>query len=895
MRVAVELELFSPFLESGQLILTPGRRLARDILSTWAKHCSGHSQVVLQPAVEPVDSWLEREWREAVEDGRLAPRQLLTTQQELALWQQVIRDDLSGRDGFTLTHPRAAAVRAQSAWNKLLMHGGTEVSDLWSYFQYDDDCQVFAAWATLFMERLGHLQVETRYSAYRQLLSLPISSRRAAGLYVVPELPPLTSEALHHLADIKPIEPPRNGLPTPQVTAFATRQDELASAAKWAKRKSVREASRIGIVLLDMAKDRYRLEYFLRREFDCLGARYNDLPVNFSTGMPLADTPLFRDALTALEWEVRALSRADWLSLMRSPYLPAHHEEQMGLELIAAQFQIGTADVSLESTLHLSTQIMPASKITKILRTIRSSRDQKGVKSLQDWSELIRKRLLLWRWPSRHPLDSVEYQQLQHLEPALDALAELSSILPHQSFEAALSLWRDCLTTTVFQPKTPFDSIQILGPLEAVGGRFDALWICGAQQGIFPTRRRIEPFIPTALQKKLGFADYDSETLSRQAKTLLAVWRAGSEACTVSFHRYDEDLPAARSPLIQPTHEAADVSWFPPLPWQGDSGTELMPVDRAAPIAAVMENGGATHIGGATLIRDQAACSFRAFVVHRLQPRSLSPAVMGFSPAERGALLHDVMFRVWKSLERQAVLHALDAKGEQALIAAAVSQALMHLDKSSESRGFSIRDRVGHTCWELEQEACSLVVTAWLQLEKQREVDFSIVELEQTHTLDLNGLQLTLRPDRIDECSDGRRLVIDYKTHAPAKTRWIEERPGEPQLPLYALLDHSIQGVAFAAVASTESMKFVALGEDLGLGRESGQSLEQQTSGKASHWQDMVSHWHLVLRQLADEFLAGAAVANPSPGACRYCDLAPLCRITQLNTASAGFAEDARE
>ena len=49
-----------------------------------------------------------------------------------------------------------------------------------------------------------------------------------------------------------------------------------------------------------MANDRNRLEYFLRQEFGCLDARYNDLPVNFTTGMTLASTPMFRDALTAL-------------------------------------------------------------------------------------------------------------------------------------------------------------------------------------------------------------------------------------------------------------------------------------------------------------------------------------------------------------------------------------------------------------------------------------------------------------------------------------------------------------------------------------------------------------------------------------------------------------------
>ena len=172
MRAAVELEPFLPFLETGQLILTPGKRLARKIVSAWTSQCSTHTQVTIAPAVETVDSWLERSWHEAVEIGTLPAQRLLTSQQEQALWQQVIRDDLAGREEFTLTHPRAAANRARTAWNKLLMHRGADVADLWSYFQYDDDCQVFADWARRFEDRLTTLQAVTRYGAYRQLLGI---------------------------------------------------------------------------------------------------------------------------------------------------------------------------------------------------------------------------------------------------------------------------------------------------------------------------------------------------------------------------------------------------------------------------------------------------------------------------------------------------------------------------------------------------------------------------------------------------------------------------------------------------------------------------------------------------------------------------------------------------
>jgi len=265
----------------------------------------------------------------AAEAGRLAPARLLTPQQDLAVWQQLIRSDLEERLGFSLTHPRAAAQRAQAAWNKLMMHEGAALKDLWSVFQYDDDCQIFSEWARRYSARLSELGALSRYGAYQQLLTLPQTERPTVGLFTVPDLPPLTRKALDHLASVTLIEPDRGDYADRPVWSFATRDDELFAAAQWGLEKSAGSEQRVGIVLLDMANDRNRLEYFLRQAFDCLDARYNDLPVNFATGMPLASTPLFRDALTALEWEVRPLSRPQWLSLTRSPYLAFQDAPEM--------------------------------------------------------------------------------------------------------------------------------------------------------------------------------------------------------------------------------------------------------------------------------------------------------------------------------------------------------------------------------------------------------------------------------------------------------------------------------------------------------------------------------------------------------------------------------------
>ena len=96
-------------------------------------------------------------------------------------------------------------------------------------------------------------------------------------------LPPLTRQALEYLAKVS--EPGSTGnhilKPLP-AAAFASPREELSAAASWAVERHRSGAGSTAIVLLDFHRDRQQLEYFLRQQFDCLGARYAALPVNFS-------------------------------------------------------------------------------------------------------------------------------------------------------------------------------------------------------------------------------------------------------------------------------------------------------------------------------------------------------------------------------------------------------------------------------------------------------------------------------------------------------------------------------------------------------------------------------------------------------------------------------------
>ena len=877
MRSTVDLHQFESFFDRDHTILTPGRRLAREIISAWTTNQQSQQSVFFKVPVEPVDAWLERAWSTAVEDGKLPLRRLLSAEQQAAMWQEIVRQDNGRNRSFTLTQPTATALRARLAWDKLVMNGGLEIPQLWGYFQYEVDCSVFARWARRFQERLDKISGTTRYQAYRQLLDLPAQSQPIA-LYGFPELPPVTRQALEHLSDLTVIAPNTKSAPEKAHAArrFVTREDELAAAAAWARDMSQQPDKRSAIVCLDLERDRTQLEYFLRAEFECLDARYNDLPVNFSTGMPLGATPMFRDAMTALEWEVRPLPRQEWSRLMRSPFFPGllANPSRNELKVVDRLFQSGITEISIDQTLHLLTRYASDCPLKAVLIDICGDRRHRDKKQLTEWAGWIRNRLNIWGWPYREALDSIEYQQLDRLDASLDALGALSAVLPPQTREAALNLWRQSLASTMFQPKTPHDSVQVMGPLEAIALEFDGVWVCGAQQGTFPRAPHLDPFIPAFIQRRLDFNELNATHLLSQSQKSLEIWCAGGGETVVSYHEFERGLPRKPSGLIYPGGNVIETPWFPPARWEAPRRVEPLPTDERVPVSP------GKNTGGSSLMKDQAACGFRAFIKHRMRVNPLGREAFGFTAIERGLVLHEMLFYLWRELSSHATLRSISPAALLERIEHAANTALGKIEADAERRGFSLRARVGDSCWQLERAFCIDIVSAWMEQEREREIPFTVLSLEQEAVLNLGGLELTLRPDRIDELEDGRRIVIDYKSTAPARSRWIGPRPQEPQLPLYTFLDKALKGIAFAPL--TRDADFIPLGDSLGLNKTGDKSLSQQTQGWAEDWDDLVDKWGSALEHLAQAFLDGAANVDPAPGACQYCDLKPVCRITQL-------------
>lgn len=891
----VNLKPFIGALERGETVLTPGLRLARALTDAWVRRQMEQTRKsIAAPQIYPVDGWLESQWSQRIERGDLPPARLLSRLEERSLWQQLIEEDSAGQQGFQLLQPSAAAEGALQSRQALLLYAEDPTAALArAGFQFDLDCAAFQRWLNAFEAALADHGWVTRPDAYRQLLTVPAPAQRALTLAYCDHLPSLTTRTLGHLGVLTPIGhvDAASVVPVPS-TAYADRSSELAAAAAWAADRYREKAGTTAIVVMDLRRDRPELEYFLREQFDCLEARYNSLPVNFSTGIPLADTPMYRDALLALRVGNLALPRADYLSVLRSPFLlpDGFGETPEALALSRALTDLGSDLIDGSDFAHLVHKYTPGSALAATVTQLRSgdwgqrsgmSTGSAGAKrTLDEWAESIRARLALWSWPARQGLDSLEFQQIQRFEDSLDQLVALGEVLGEVSFERAVTLWRSVLADRIFQPKTEASAVQVFGPLEAIGLSIDEVWVCGAQSGALPRPPQRLPFLPGGLQRELMIPASDAEQLQQEAAQRVASWQATHGRLRGSYHRQADGIEQLPSPLLD-VQKVDDESVMTYDRWRAAGDLEwiddaLVPQQPDAPRFG----------GGASVLKNQASCPFRAFVLHRIGPKPVSDPVFGLSPAERGSLVHDALYRIWGQLDSQAGLRATAPDDLQRLVEECVADALRDFEQQAAAHDIMLRKRAGSACLTLEAQRVTKLCLEWLELESARTESFKVSERESDHQLTVGPLALTLRPDRVDELEDGRLVVIDYKTGSVSRSHWLGERPSDPQLPIYSLLDERVQGIAFGQLKRDNkgSVRFEFIGESLGLnpGAKKPEPLDAQVRKlgvEVESWGNLREVWRQRLEALATEFTEGAGGIEPLPGACRYCELSSVCRI----------------
>ncbi|MFZ5467367.1 MAG: PD-(D/E)XK nuclease family protein [Pseudomonadota bacterium] len=675
-----------------------------------------------------------------------------------------------------------------------------------------------------------------------------------------------------------------NGVGTRSVTRRAESRDgfrrlrfpdaasEDEAAARWARAWLDRApGSRLAIVAPDLAARRARLVRLLDAQLVPQSLLPGEIdtprPWNVSLGMPLREHGMVRAAFLVFALGDARLDLDTLGKALRSPFLGGFGEERDDRALLDARLRKrGERVVSREHARRQAAEGGCPLLGRMLVRLHAHQQEQPRQQSPAAWVQTLREELELAGWPGDAALDSQSFQLRQAWLDAMGQLARLEVVRPVMTRGEALARLRELAADTLFQPEAARDArVQVLGPLEAVGLRFDAVWLLGMHHEQWPPDARPNPFLPMRLQARLGLPHAspkrELDYLRRISTRLLEL----APEVIVSHPWQDGGRELEPSPLFEHLPEVEGLSdpSGPPMPEKWGDGVELETVaDTQAPPLAE----GEAAPGGARMLELQSACPFRAFAELRLAARPLEEPDLGPDARVRGVLLHALLERVWGELRDQAGLLALDDETLDARVREHAREAV-----AEEAR--RRRNLWPERLQRLEVERLTGLALAWLVIERARP-PFVVEAREQARTVGIAGLQLHVKLDRVDRLADGGLMIIDYKTGRASIGDWAGERPAAPQLPLYAVTMDGptpIRAIAFAQLRAGET-RLMGQGD----GVEGLKPAEPDWAAQLAGWQD-------VLTKLAEDFRAGQTAVNPrAPKVCTTCLLGMVCRIHEL-------------
>lgn len=656
---------------------------------------------------------------------------------------------------------------------------------------------------------------------------------------------------------------------------------EIRHAAAWARSRLEAGYRRIGVVVPDLASRRadvVRLfSAVMAPDYALPGAPSRVLPFNLSLGVSLAEYPLVSTALLLLELAGRETGFERASRVLRSPFIGGAETERLARAALDLQLRDrAEPEVTLDRVQHLAARFgAECPQLSRNLSALAEFRKNRlfGSQAPSMWARAFSEALAVTGFPGERALDSVEYQTLKCWHDVMAGFAALDRVVPRMAYAEALSRLRRIVTDTLFQPESPAVPIQILGVLETSGLTFDCLWVMGLDDEHWPPAQRPNPFLPIAAQRAAGLPQSSPSHALEAARAITRRWCVSADEVVLSHAMQDGDRELRPSALIAAVDEAsveipayadfrAAIHDLRAVDGVADQQLQPLPADHPAD-------------GGTGLLKDQAACPFRAMAKHRLHAETPGVPHSGLDAMERGTLVHNVLAKLWTELRNSDALQSISSGSLEELLDAAADAAMARIRKE---RPAVLSGRFA----EIEKRRLMNLARAWLDEDRRRGA-FTVLAVEDKRTMAIGGLRLNARLDRVDETADGRRIIIDYKTGKANASDMLGERPEEPQLPLYLLTaEPDAAAVAFAQVRAGR-MAYAGLARDADLLPGVKAHAESGLAAEYPAWADLVAAWGDDLGRIAAQFAGGVSPVDPKryPQTCQYCDQQPFCRIRE--------------
>jgi probable DNA repair protein len=852
------------------LVLTVNNRMARTVTAQLAAHVkNGAAELV---PIEPWTSWSSNQVLDSLyQSDADGFSQVLDTQTARLIWADVIAHCEAQRSLIDVDQAASLASEADA----LLLNWHIEVPAAW----HTPDYERFLVWRDTYQARLKSLQA---IDVAR--LSEPVARWIAQGRVALPPKVLLmgfteVSAAMRLVLDamrsrgvqIGQLVLPENvGSPRLGKIAVASAQQQWHQAIAWARTQLVDQPQgRFAIVVPNLQSQATEARRLLQR--DLQGQAFN-----VAVAPPLANWPL-------------AKALVSWLRVMVEF---AHHGEVepkiLGQALLAggcagSQTEAGAralVDARWRDRQFLSISLMRWQDDIRQLPELGQAWHQAwGVwqqwhegpaqsRTWYDWSNRFRAVLAALGFPGQGTQSSVQYQTTAALDQLLSTLAALDDCLPKVSANEAWQMLSRLARQTLFQPQRDRQArLDVLGLLEAEGGRWDGVWVMGVTDDVLPAVVRPNPLIPMQALARAGAPRSTAKRELEWASELMHALQHCAPEVIFSWPERDGEQPKRASPLLHDLPFVQnlahpEIETLDPLPqalWHDEASLPIQSTE--------------TIYGGVSVLQAQAQNPKWSFFQYRLSARGMRSYAQWPSLIDRGHFLHRVMQVLW------------DRWGDQAHMLKQIGQpdwpdALQKLLTQTAA------DKLGQ--WPvalrtLEVHRAISVITAWLAIEAAR-APFKVVQREAKHPFRQGELALNLTIDRVDEIADGQMVVIDYKTGAsvpqPQKD-WLPSVRSDLQLLAYASVLKAQTRLPDALVwahlhPSKSSMHGVAE-ESVEL---PGVKSWSQVKGAALEWSEQTDAWDRQIAGLAMDFAQGH---NHNqfwrPSDATYCSIKPLLKL----------------
>ena len=813
------------------VFVTPNNRLARHLATTLDQIVAGHC--VEASLVLPFNNWCEQIWRQALLRGEVEPAYLLSDFQGQYYWRKVIEQSQSGAGLITVP---AAARLAQQAYYAALEYQ-LDIASYQFEFQSGVDSAAFFEWQQAYRNMTAERGQLSLLEAQQQLLG---TATLVQGQPVVAvgfdQFTPL-QQALLTAANCQNQADIGDGVPELQLTAPVQslyrsccndEEDELYQAAHWANAMQWQHPDKtVAVVVRDLAARAEQVERIFHEVCQPAVLQLENVPaerhVNVSASRPLNAIPMVRTVLNLTQAALQPLELARWRELLYSPYL-AFQREVPGLShaLLTALYRAGEPGYRLqelpavlrwskaEQDDSLALLEKAAQAAARLQRDLKAGRRDRATPS--QWLAVFEQLWSQLGWLTGISLSSVEFQQQRRFEQACAEFAELDLVIGDVPVFQALALFREHCAQYAFHSETIAPAnlpnpVNVLGQLEASGLHFDFLWLVGMSARQWPPAARPQALLPVRLQREAGMHNSSQQQAFTQAQIRSRSFLSSASVVVASFPAELDETTCEFSGLLTALAQQQG-SEFEVLPGLERDNREVL-THTQEEIAdwqglPLEDDGDDTAIkGGASVLAMHASNPLLAYLQWRLGIEALPEPVVGISALERGILVHQVLEALWGALGDRAGLLALTAEQLQ-------EQITEHTDRQLATLFRRRYKAPAGPLLSLERDRTRQILGQWFELERSRP-DFSLEAMEQSVSLSLGGLTISLRIDRIDRLADDRQLLIDYKTGSQTLTGLFGDPPLPLQLPLYCLaleqlgqFDPERIAIAYAVLKSGE-------------------------------------------------------------------------------------------